>query len=397
MAADQTLVEGAFRASRDYSRVADEAKISAIKNLSEGISSIGSKMRQQKEAEDLQQQQQISEAQKAAQKEQIQAAKEEEARQKKINSDWDKASSNVLDSDGVTPGNHDAMYDNVSLLKQEYMSALNELPPNKKKASRIMADLNSMGGDLDLFRQTQVDIASDKKGNQFSVAVSEENKNWYKSLQSGEIQPTFNEDGKLGVVGPDGKSFVPVSNIEDILQEDRVDVESQNALTDLRQGLYEMGRDGDHTASFDEESVKSSIQNIIKNGNVKSIFNDPMFGTTSMATDLLEQNELNGLNYGDLGFSAEEIGKLDKNRDGKVNEEDKLSIEDKKSIVKMLGESNDSDIEDVRNNMMANYFLMNAKANWTKGNNKAIDKYNRDNPENPYTREVINEQGDIVI
>ena len=59
MAADQTLVEGAFRASRDYSRVADEAKISAIKNLSEGISSVGSKMRQQKEAEDLQQQQQI--------------------------------------------------------------------------------------------------------------------------------------------------------------------------------------------------------------------------------------------------------------------------------------------------------------------------------------------------
>ena len=400
MATDSTLAQGAFQATADYRAPVYEAQGKIGEKAAQGLIDAKKSIDQRKAFEEAQAQKEAVQAQKdltQAQKEAARIAKEEEARLKQIDSEWEKSASSVLESDGVTPGNHDAMFDNVTSLKQEYMNALNEVPPNKKKASKIMTDLNSMGTDLDLFKETQVEIANDKKDKQFSNAVSEENKNWYKSLQSGDIQPTFNEDGKLGVVGPDGESFVLVSNINGILEGDRVDVDSKNALTDLRQGLYEAGRDGEHTASFDEESVRQSIQTIRENGNMKSIFNDPMFGTTSMATDLLEEGELNDLNYGDLGFTAEQIGELDKNRDGKVNEEDKLSIEDKKSIVKMLGESNDSDIEDVRNNMMANYFLMNAKANWTKGNNKAIDKYNRDNPENPYTREVINEQGDIVI
>ena len=310
MAADQTLVEGAFRASRDYSSVVDQAKQSAVKNIVEGASNIGAKQQQQQQAEDIQRQKDLTQAQKEA----ARVAKEEEARLKQIDSEWEKSASKVLESGGVTSGNHDAMFDNVTSLKQEYMSALNEVPPNKKKASKIMTDLNTMGGDLDLFKETQIEIANDKKGKQFSNAVSEENRQWYTSLQNGGIQPSYNENGELGVVGPDGESFVAISNINDILKGDRVDVDSKNALTDLRQGLYETGRDGEHTASFDEESVKQSIQNIRENGNMKSIFNDPMFGTTSMATDLLEEGELNDLNYGDLGFTAEQIGELDKNR-----------------------------------------------------------------------------------
>ena len=64
MAADQTLVEGAFRASRDYSSVVDQAKQSAVKNIVEGASNIGAKQQQQQQAEDIQRQKDLTQAQK---------------------------------------------------------------------------------------------------------------------------------------------------------------------------------------------------------------------------------------------------------------------------------------------------------------------------------------------
>ena len=378
MATDSTLAQGAFRAAADYREPVYKAQGEAGEQAMQDVIDMKKGMSEQE-----------AQAQKAltqAQKEAAKAAKEEERRLQEIDNDWEKSASKVLESDGVTPGNHDAMFDNVSSLKQEYMDALNEVPPNKKKASKIMTDLKTMGGDLDLFKETQIEIANDKKGNQFSNAVSEENRQWYTSLQNGNIQPSYNEDGELGVVGPDGESFVAISNINDILEGDRVDVDSQNALTDLRQGLYDAARTGDHTASFDEQSVRQSIQNIRENSNTKSIFNDSMFGTTSMATDLLEEGELNDISYSDLGFTAEQIAKFDKgdSNKGVIGPEDKLTDEDKKEIIKMLSESSDSKVEALRNKMIDEYFLENARANWRRGMEKSINEYNRKNPENKF-------------
>jgi hypothetical protein len=382
MATDSTLAQGAFQAAADYRAPVYEAQGKIGEQAAQGLIDAKKSIDQRKALEEAQAQKDLTQAQKEA----ARVAKEEEVRLKQIDSDWEKSASKVLESDGVTAGNHDAMFDNVSSLKQEYMNALNEVPPNKKKASKIMTDLKTMGEGLDLFKETQIEIANDKKGNQFSNAVSEENRQWYSSLQNGNIQPSYNEDGELGVVGPDGESFVAISNINDILEGDRVDVDSKNALTDLRQGLYEAGRDGEHTASFDEESVKQSVQTIIENGNMRSIFNDPMFGTTSMATDLLEEGELNNISYGDLGFTAEQIVKLDKGDkpNGVIGPEDKLTVEDKKEIIKMLSESSDSNIEKIRNDKVAQYFLENARANWRRGVERSIKEHNRKNPNNLY-------------
>ena len=382
MATDSTLAQGAFQAAADYRAPVYEAQGKIGEQAAQGLIDAKKSIDQRKALEEVQAQKDLTQAQKEA----ARIAKEEEARLKQIDSDWERSASKVLESDGVTPGNHDAMFDNVSSLKQEYMDALNEVPPNKKKASKIMTDLKTMGEGLDLFKETQIEIANDKKGNQFSNAVSEENRQWYTSLQNGNIQPSYNEDGELGVVGPDGESFVAISNINDILEGDRVDVDSKNALTDLRQGLYETGRDGEHTASFPEESVRQSIQTIRENGNMKSIFNDPMFGTTSMATDLLEEGELNDISYSDLGFTAEQIAKFDKgdSNKGVIGPEDKLTDEDKKEIIKMLSESSDSKVEALRNKMIDEYFLENSRANWRKGVEKSIKEHNRKYPEDKF-------------
>jgi hypothetical protein len=111
-----------------------------------------------------------------------------------------------------------------------------------------------------------------------------------------------------------------------------------------------------------------------------------MFGTTSMATDLLEEGELNNISYGDLGFTAEQIVKLDKGDkpNGVIGPEDKLTVEDKKEIIKMLSESSDSNIEKIRNDKVAQYFLENARANWRRGVERSIKEHNRKNPNNLY-------------
>ena len=47
--------------------------------------------------------------------------------------------------------------------------------------------------------------------------------------------------------------------------------------------------------------------------------------------------------------------------------------------------------------MVDQYFLENARSNWTKGNDMAIKKYNKDHPDDPYVKQVKNDKGEIVI
>jgi len=163
----------------------------------------------------------------------------------------------------------------------------------------------------------------------------------------GEVQLGFRINGE----------YLNMGDIGRLLDDNQTDVESQASIIgirDIQVGLAETAGPED---IFNFEKVRSSMGDVVRKGNLKSLVNDEIFGGTSFAEDLYKSG-LAGMTYDNLGVS--DI--YDTDGDGKFTSNDNLSIDDRKAIIDELinNPSNVSILEEE----VIDYFTNHVQSNW---------------------------------
>ena len=301
MAADQTLVQGAYNLAEDFGGKVRAAKDKAYQDVVKTI-------------QDLQ-------ATKDREKEEMLSGYE---------STWNENASYILENDGITPGNHDAIFDEVQRLKGLYDGFAGS--DDKKGMSKTLTDLRKLREGFDLHQGIMTTISSNKKNGHVSKGTSPENRIWYSKLSSGEIQPYMGADGEFGLEGPDG-NFIKMSSVDDIIESDEIYFEGKNNINALSTAILKEATEGSQFAKYQSSAVEESIRGIvdigIAEGKFKSMVNDPMFGSTSFREDLFEADMLKGVKYSDLGI--DNIG-----ADEFISPDDNILKQDRVKIIDLF-------------------------------------------------------------
>jgi hypothetical protein len=322
--------------------------------------------------------------------------KEEEKEKEKgrwDNPDVDAGASRVVDTGGAF-SNEDY---NIASELQAARSLEFATAPKLKQAS-IMADLNKDAGLIAGYKENKIRLAGNLQNKSviggvttpggFGLALESDPK--AKAFMGRMVtDPTtlttrdrLNGEGKeLGVRGPDDE-FMSYEEFESYVASFEVDDTSFNAISDLTNSARDMASKADPEDVFDDmakDTVRQSIDSIIRNGNIKSLVNDPAFGGTSFIEDLKNSDMMNNIRYSDLGIKP-------KGNDDFISEDDGLSEEDKETIVSKLVD--DPDSEDVLMDTLKDYFVKHVERNYVAEHNKVIRKFGKDNFDK--TREEFN-------
>ena len=142
-----------------------------------------------------------------------------------------------------------------------------------------------------------------------------------------EYHPFTTDDQENGAPGTgnkwDGKKWAPNQEIQDKVNDIKVDQSSKESFTGLLEGVINEASNlnpGDNT-TFDKDKYANLIgNNIIENGNLKSLARHKIFGGRSFKKDLKEALRTN--TYEDLGIPKELVDKLDPTDDGKISRKD---------------------------------------------------------------------------
>ena len=125
----------------------------------------------------------------------------------------------------------------------------------------------------------------------------------------------------------DGKKWVSNTEIKGIVDDNKVDTDSQSTMTSLLEGITNEAsnlKPGDNP-NFNAEKYTNLIQNnIINKGKLKSLAKDKIFGDRSFKKDLKEAIQTS--TYQELGIPKEIIEKLDPTDNGKITRRDSRRI-----------------------------------------------------------------------
>ena len=343
MAADQTLVQGAYLANKPV----DQGKIKAQQDIGKDIASAVGKLGKD---EVVSKKEDLADKQKTLQD----FIAEEENAKNQLENDFSTAANKFLNNPNLSESNYDATYDIVFAWKDEYINGTD------KDRAKIMNRLNNLSGDVAVFKEGIKDIANIQKQNGFSRGTSSENTQWYTDLMQGNITMIpgegVGEDGQpvteMGITGPDG-NWMSMSAFEESYNSNVIDSASINNFYDMMNANKKLAEDDEE---FDPQKNKNFVRAMIRDSkNLNSLIYDEILETgRSFATDIKEHPDLVRLTYKDLGLDNWQ-DKFDKNNDG-IIDEGELGEEDRNSLIDNYLNSNDPATVKARNATLENYF-----------------------------------------
>ena len=128
------------------------------------------------------------------------------------------------------------------------------------------------------------------------------------------------------VVDSGGGEWTPLSTIEQTINNNRVDKTFANGLGKLMDTNIQLSsnvKEGQE-AKFPRNFNESSIRNLLANSNKKSVAYDKMFGKASFYEDLVE--DLSGKGWRDLNIDPETILNLDPTKEDGITRDDAIFI-----------------------------------------------------------------------
>jgi len=367
MAADSTLVEGAYRANRYIDLGERAAKQKLGETLGDIEIPISGRDKESKpsggEIVSPNQYDGITDNEvelENIEKEQNDKDQKDEDVQKAVD---EGVGTNSVDSENVA--------DDMDTLRNDIDEAL--LGNNKVGAARIMANVDQLKEDKD-----GVEIALAHLGDNFNnkgnttahgygmnLENNPEAKEWMEDLILSQEKLSVQEDeeGNLryGVYGPSGDFMTP-NQLEEYLVQFEVDNTSFNAIDEMRDGYIAQAEEG--TTTFDREQAMAGVVNIVNNGNIQSLMHDSHFGGRSFVDDLIAGDEMNGMSYSSLGLEPPEG-----DDDDRINPEDGLSDDLKRQIANAFTTS--KDYEDKAKGALVEYYTSYLERNYNK---KAANK-----------------------
>ena len=333
MAADSTLVQGAYNVNKYRGRRADQITAQIGANVNADI-------RRYKAKKD----------------------KEKLVKQGELDI-FNSNATSILDNPELNSATIGPMVDQLEIYRNQFIEAqeMDGVDSRKSKAL-ISKKLQELEGDFVSFKENRISIAEAQGGQStqpsWSESIDEDTKKFLIEYISPDFAGVIGPDGRLGAIGPKGE-WISQSAIENIVEDNIVDFQSKNAITDLRNEAIKAGKQQPSNVPFDSEGVRNRVQNIIKQGNMKSIVNDPMFGNLPFSEELKDNPVLMGLKYSDLGIEA-------KGSDDIVSADDNLSEEDRRAVANAFIGTDDNP---VLNEILEDYFVKHIQKNWKTQNN----------------------------
>lgn len=336
MAADSTLVEGAYRAARPV----DMGKRAAQEKLSDNIASTVGRLKKEKESDKAEAKKEA--AKKATEKQGanttvVPIVEEEEAAAEDNNVAEVENQVKLAIDEGVTltPLDGEKISTDLEGLRSQVNEAL--LGKDKNQAAKITENVGQMRDDKEAVSFILNNIGQDYNniGNTTAhgYGMNLENdpiaKRWMQNLILAQEKldvsdPDKDGNTRYGVYGPNDEFMTP-NQLTEYLVQFEVDNSSFNEIDELAEGYRDQGSEG--SDQFDRDTAMKSVQRIVDSGNFKSLMHDSSFGSTSFVEDLMAGEELSGMTYSELGLDAPA------GDDGVINREDNISNDLKRKIV----------------------------------------------------------------
>ena len=225
----------------------------------------------------------------------------------------DKANEEFLKNIGnakLDPTNSSKLIDATKADRELYINAKD--PVEKQK---ILNRINSQASDLSSIEGTITDIQDEKVKLSNSFTNTEEGLALSKLLADPESIEI--KDGVPGITI--NGEFMDKDGINDYIKKNSMDTSFGEVMkaVDLKQGQARESQ-GDLYA-FNRENVRNDIRmDIDQNANVRSLFEDNIYGNRNFKNDLIES--LGDKTYSDLGVSQDMFNNADANSDNKLDE-----------------------------------------------------------------------------
>lgn len=348
MAADSTLVQGAYRASKHYDMGLAEAK----RRASDKISKI-KPIKREPEVDN----QHLVKA--------------------------DSKADSVAENPTMTKTEKVKLREELENKKLEYEEASKNKDTFKQET--IMSDLDEDTGLLAKYTENR-GLNAENWGNRskkngktsqtgygLRLANDKEAEKYLSGNITGEENQMKNpETGELGIKGPSGK-WMSMDDQRKYIESFEVDNESFNQLDETVMNYKKIGTDSKPEDVFDTEGASKHIRSIVSKGNMKSLAYDEGPDGVSFYTNLSADDGLMvGLKFSDLG--VEQVG------DDDIIDKDELTREQREQIAKAFIESKDheGDLED----MLVNYNLIRTERNYNNSrglvmHERNVNKFNQ--------------------
>tara|TARA_Y100000592_G_scaffold26786_1_gene42442 strand:+ start:586 stop:1845 length:1260 start_codon:yes stop_codon:yes gene_type:complete len=384
MAADSTLVEGAYRANRYMDLGERAAKQKLGETLGKINIPVGGKEKDSKSSKSAPTA--VPTGDNTVSPDPYSNIKDNEVNLEEINEieqeQQDKDQKDVEVQKQVDEGVSTTTTDeeNVAGDLDDLREDINEaiLGDDKVDAARIMNNVGQLKEDKDGVELALAHLGDNynNKGNTtahgygMNLENNPEAKTWMQDLILSKEKMSVQEDAdgnlRYGVYGPDGKFMTP-NQLEEYLVQFEVDNTSFNAIDEMRDGYIAQAEEG--TTSFDREQAKAGVLDIINKGNIQSLMHDSHFGGRSFVDDLMSSDEMNGISYASLGIKPPKGDK-----DGRIDPNDPIDKNLKRQIVNAFTTS--KDYEDKAKEALVEYYTgylernYNRRASGIKGNDR---------------------------
>tara|TARA_R100001591_G_scaffold34617_1_gene46221 strand:+ start:16615 stop:17895 length:1281 start_codon:yes stop_codon:yes gene_type:complete len=424
MAADSTLVEGAYRASKHYDmglveanrRLADEIKggIGKIKplgnrekkkkqdnnvNVPTGDNTVSSDQYQGITDNEVQLNKDANNNALAQTPDELLSPEDQEKKEVVISEENADQISKDVEENPISSQDTNNTNNNLLNLKQQYYDAVKSGDNNL--AEQILNSVDTTADEIEGWKQEISSTASNwtnrskaggintPRGFGMSLEKDPVTKKWFSDfIGSGEKMQMIDTGAGLqaGVIGPDGE-FMTKNQYQKLKERYEVDNESMNALHELSQGFYDMGSQGGPEDTWNTNmamNVQTQVRDIVDASLEKgdSIKYDSNFGGTSFFDDLVERDQLKGMPYSHLGIDP---AAFDRDGDGKLSAEDGLTEEDRKSIYEAAMKS--PVLKDDMRQLLINYFTEHVKRNYNASHNIIASRHSM--PEDLSSAEVV--------
>jgi len=207
------------------------------------------------------------------------------------NAEYDAFSESVLDNSELVGGQYEALYDELSLGKEDFASA------DKKGRDLQVRDLKAMAGDYADYKALREDVAINKDDLSPAFTNSPEGE-MYLDILKGDGKNLIKKDGRIGIeVEGEWKS---ISSIKQSLDGNKIDTASIDQLEAFR--IKTQANDDD----FDFDKTRTTLMNsMVSKGKYKSLINDEIIPGRVFRSDLVES--LTNKSYSDLGITEEDL------------------------------------------------------------------------------------------